>query len=81
MKRQVRIKDWMDVLPATVKAEILAGVLHRISSHMPEIWNRLPKWYQKEIRASLRDCAILHSDLSKEDIELMQRWFYEEAKR
>ncbi len=56
-------------LSAEAKAEIMAGVLHEIGDHMPEVMKKLPRRLQKSIRRVLQDCGIWHADLTKKDIK------------
>lgn len=62
--------DWYKELPAHVKAEMLAATFHLLSDHMPEIFNKVPKWLQQQIRQAMMDCSIDHKDFSKQDLKL-----------
>ena len=64
----------MKLSPA-VKAEILGGILHELADHMPKIWLKLPKKYQKLVRRGLRDCSIDMDKLSEKNFRRIREWF------
>lgn len=70
-------KDWCDKLSAVNKAEILAGVVHILTSHMPKVWKKVPKWYQKQLQQAMWDCSTNMDDFTKRDLKQIQAYFEE----
>jgi hypothetical protein len=54
-------------LSSTAKAEILAGTIHVLASHMPKVWKKVPAWLRAQIRQAMLDCSVEHKDLTSQD--------------
>ena len=74
-------KDWCDKLSPQNKAEILAGVLHTLTCHMPDVWSKIPKWYQAQLRRVMWDCSNDMKSFSDKDLKQMRVYFAEFIKK
>lgn len=74
-------KDWSDKLSMVNKAEVLAGVVHILTSHMPKVWKKVPKWYQKQLRQAMYDCSTNMTDFTKKDLTQIQAYFADFRKK
>ena len=72
----VRQPEWVDRLTAQVKAEILATVLHELSCTRRKDFKKLPQAFQKLVQRTMRDCSIMHDDLSKNELRQMGEYFH-----
>lgn len=67
--------EWESKLSMVNKAEILAGVVHILTSHMPKVWAKVPKWYQKQLQQAMWDCSTRMDDFSKKDLKQIRAYF------
>lgn len=62
------------------KAEILASVIHTLTSHMPEVWAKVPKSYQKQLRRALADCSVGIEEFTEKDLKQLRAYFAKKKK-
>jgi hypothetical protein len=73
--------EWESKLSMVNKAEILVGVVHILTEHMPKIWAKVPKWYQKQLKQAMWDCSTRMDDFSKQDLKQIRAYFEEFKKK
>jgi hypothetical protein len=73
--RLVAKKEWCDKLSLVNKAEILASVVHILTSHMPDVWKKVPKWYRKQLSFAMYDCSVDMKEFSEKDLRQIRAYF------
>jgi hypothetical protein len=68
-------KDWCDKLSLVNKAEIFGAVVHILICHMPDVWAKVPKWYQKQLKFVMWDCSVDIKEFSKKDLRQIRAYF------
>lgn len=51
------------------KAEVLAGTVHLLTSHMPKVWKQVPSWLRAQITQAMNDCSIEYKDLTPRELK------------
>jgi hypothetical protein len=74
-------QDWCDKLTLRNKAEIYAAVTHILICHMPKIWAKVPKWYQKQLREVMWDCSVEAKEFTKAELKQIREYFEDFRKR